>query len=422
MSPPIIFRPLGYHTLAPVQVKEAPALIGALRAFLTATRLSCAIDQYRVRTHQDHDIRVIRLRENQPLIEGFMAYDGVTFRGRRKLKRLTPEIAELTNIAQMAKLILPSLDTATREEHITKLLSLNGQLRPLLLEWKSAAQIARYKGAQICWVASGAKSAPEFIAKVGKVEFDVECKRPTAMVTQRLGDSEADELAATIMRCARERGLHGRMTLEISDDVVTKIGGLAEDIAASLLDHLQAGPVDVKLANGVRLYGILGPTTNQWVHRDRWLVDVRRWQERIPNARAYSSGKADGPMVSSALTLMLTAPQKRADEISKDLWERKFKKAAKQCTGDRGAIIVFEWESILDPTIFRDAQVFSSMAASTFTEFPHVARIVMRCDNGPESHHGLIYFDAKVYTVENSKTNYPDVAQFMRIEAPLERQ
>ncbi len=109
MSPPIIFRPLGHHTLKPVPVERVPELIRNLRSFLTAPRLADAIASYKVRSQQDNDIRVIRMRENQSLIEGFVQFDKVTFQGRRKLKRLTPEIANLAHIAGMAELIIPSL-------------------------------------------------------------------------------------------------------------------------------------------------------------------------------------------------------------------------------------------------------------------------------------------------------------------------
>lgn len=419
MSSPIIFRPLGHHTLEPVTIERAPLLIRELRSFLTAPRLAAALATYRMRVEKDHDIRVIRMQDSQPLIEGFIQFDRMTFQGRRKLKRLTPEIAALANIAAMLQFVIPSFDSATRTQHIDRLLSLNGQLRPLLLEWKTAAHVARNKGAQLAWLPSKGKSLPEFIARVDGVEFDLECKRPTPMVTQRLGDTEADEVAAAIMRGARERDLQGRLTLDVTNDVITEKGGLRDDIAKPLLEHLKAGAVDTKLPSGVHLSGALAPQTTRWFDRDLWLASVGYFQRQVANARVYSNAEANGEQVGNAVTLRLIAPIKSPDELAKDLWELKFKKAASQCTGERGAILVFEWESVTDPTIFADTHIFQQMAASTFTEFPHVSRIVMRCDSEPESEGGLIHFDVKVYTVENVQARFPEVCRFMRIEAPL---
>lgn len=417
MTTKLHFHPLGQYIYSSITPEQTDRLIRNFKAFLTAPAVSAAMHAYsRMPLHSD-GIQAIRLRERQPLIEALMLFERLTFGGRRKLKRRIPvELSMLAHVAALAQVIIPTLDASSVAQQRDALLCLNGRLKPLLLEWKSAAQLARMHPTEVAWLPSGHVKAAEFVARINGIEFDVECKRLTSMVTQRLGGAEANALADQVMQHTQNSQLQGSLILEIPDNVINPRGGLTEPLGDILVAHLHPGDIDISFPNGVRLHGALRPWTQTLKHWKRWAAEFHQQNDGIPNARAYSRGAAEGEYVRDPLTMVMASPTKSPEEILETLWIKKFQKAAEQCSGERGAILVFEWESITDPTIFADPGVFQHLMRRTFEQFPYVARVVMRCDTPPEHAFGMVGYNAWAYTVENEHTSYPDVRQFMPIE------
>src|SRR3546814_993874 len=79
------------------------------------------------------------------------------------------------------------------------------------------------------------------------------------------------------------------------------------------------------------------------------------------DARLYLQARATSQVAVDPIDLQLTGPRRTAIELIEYLWKRKFCKAAAQCTGERGAFLVFEWEGIEDPAVFRDAAGFQDL-------------------------------------------------------------
>src|SRR3546814_10076167 len=89
---------------------------------------------------------------------------------------------------------------------------------------------------------------------------------------------------------------------------------------------------------------------------DGYCVDARDWQRQIKessghDARLYLQARATSQVAVYPIDLQLTGPRLTAIELIEYLWKRKFCKAAAQCTGERGALLVFEWEGIEDPAV-----------------------------------------------------------------------
>src|SRR3546814_3741269 len=68
------------------------------------------------------------------------------------------------------------MDASIRQHHREKLIDLNGQLKPLLLEWMTVFHFARSYNDSIAWFQVD-QSGPEFIARIGEIECEVEFKR-----------------------------------------------------------------------------------------------------------------------------------------------------------------------------------------------------------------------------------------------------
>src|SRR3546814_1677049 len=88
-------------------------------------------------------------------------------------------------------------------------------------------------------------------------------------------------------------------------------------------------------------------------------LDARDLQRQIKessghDARLYLQARATSQVAVDPIDLQLTGPRRTAIELIEYLWKRKFCKAAAQCTGERGAFLVFEWEGIEDTAVFRE--------------------------------------------------------------------
>lgn len=115
----------------------------------------------------------------------------------------------------------------------------------------------------------------------------------------------------------------------------------------------------------------------------------------------------------------MIGPRRNGMDLVEYLWERKFSKAAGQCSGERGAVLVFEWEGIDDPSIFSESDGFFSLLARTFDEHRHVAAIVMRCDAAPTRLNGVIDYATGAYLAKSEVTNFPEVRDLLRMDGKL---
>src|SRR3546814_15610266 len=104
------------------------------------------------------------------------------------------------------------MDASIRQHHREKLIDLNGQLKPLLLEWMTVFHFARSYNASIAWFPVD-QSGPEFIARIGEIECEVECKRQSEAIIDLLGRTESDALAGRIVQRIMEVGLRGRASI-----------------------------------------------------------------------------------------------------------------------------------------------------------------------------------------------------------------
>src|SRR3546814_4501037 len=90
---------------------------------------------------------------------------------------------------------------------------------------------ARSYNASIAWFPVD-QSGPEFIARIGEIECEVECKRQSEAIIDLLGRTESDALSGRIVQRIMEVGLRGRASIHVPDDLDRRIlvDGAAWDI------------------------------------------------------------------------------------------------------------------------------------------------------------------------------------------------
>lgn len=395
---------------------QAGELIEQLRRFIGHDRLVRQTAEYRSTASTSKGIVVARLRDNQPLIEAFEDYERATRHRQRPLRTVGGQLSDLANVAAHCRVVSPTLLDAVERNHREKLIDLNGQLKPLLLEWKTASHFARAYDAEIAWLPVN-QSGPEFIARIAGLECEVECKRQSHLIFELLRLAEADQLAQRIIDRVARIHLRGSLLLHVPDDFQKTSLDNAEAWAASLAGIGGPGDVNVILPGGLRLEGELVPAEGKGTNVTEWQAMLK--DRHRDNARLYSQARAVGQIAVDPIDLQMIGPRRNGMDLVEYLWEKKFSKAAGQCSGERGAVLVFEWEGIDDPSIFSESDVLFTLMAKTFDEHRHVSAIAMRCDAAPTRLNGLIDYATGAYLAKSEVTNFPEVRDLMRLDENL---
>jgi hypothetical protein len=393
--------------------KDAGALIDGLRRFIGHDRLTRQTAAYFATGRASNGVRMARYREQQPLIEAFEVYEKMTLNRQRLLRSVPDELADLANVAAQCHVVDPTLVDPVRQHHREKLIDLNGQLKPLLLEWKTACHFSRAYDADISWLPVD-QSGPEFIASVNGIECEVECKRQSHMVIELLGQTEADNLAARLIDHTMDAGLRGNLFLRVPDDFDRETLGDSEAWEIALASAFNPGTLDIPLPGGLHLEG-------EVITADGYAINVNTWQSQMRqshrnDARLYAQARAVSTAAIDPVELQVVGPRRSVEELINYLWERKFSKAAAQCSKRRGAVLVFEWEGIDDPAMFENLGGFQGLLAKTFDEHRHVAAIAMRCDSAPARMGGLIDYSTGAYLAKSKVTDFPEVRDFLRLD------
>lgn len=407
------FRRPGRFPPRDIYPHQAGELIEQLRRFIGHDRLVQQTAEYRSTARTNNGILVARLRDNQPLIEAFEEYEKATRHRQRPLRMIDAQLGDLANVAAHCRVVAPTLLDTVERHHREKLIDLNGQLKPLLLEWKTASHFARANDAEIAWLPVD-QTGPEFIARMGGLECEVECKRQSHMIVELLGLAEADHLAHRIIDRVAGTHLRGSLLLHVPDDFQKTSLDDAEAWAASLASIGGPGEVNVELPGGLRLEGEVFPADGSGTNASEWQAMLR--DHHRDDARLYSQAKAAGQVAVDPIDLQMIGPRRSGMDLVEYLWDRKFSKAAGQCSGGRGAVLVFEWEGIDDPSIFRESDGIFSLLARTFDENRHVAAIAMRCDSAPKRLGGVIDYATAAYLAKSEVTNFPEIRDLLRLD------
>lgn len=392
-----------------IRPDQAAAMIERLRQFIGHDSLMERTHEYFSPARQIDGVRIARMRERQPLIEGFQAYERATRHRQRPLRIIDTGLRDLAHIAALYRVVAGTLPDALAKHQRDKLISLDGQLKPLLLEWKSALHAVRNRDAQIAWWPSG---SPEFVVRSDGLEWEVECKRQSDMVVELLGNSEADALAAMIIDAVRDAGAMGDVLVTVPASVsgdservaLPDVGEIRRVLTTISLD----GNVLAELPGGIRMEGQLRPFDGVAIEPGAWEDDARR--NLAPDARGYFDAHRVGSMTVNPISVRMIGPRRTGTRLAEYLWKKKFERGASRCSGERAAVLVFEWEGLDSPEVFAESQGMQDLFAQTFDTFRHVAAIIMRCDHAPSHINHELDYSVGAFAVGSRVTQYPDVA------------
>ena len=302
-----------------------------------------------------------------------------------------------------------------RRHHIDALLSLDGKLFPMLVEWQVAEFYIDQLGAKLEWVSG---NGPEFIARTDSLEWEVECKRISPNITELLREGISDLLAKCVANEVYEMKLMGELLVTVPDGVETGINDATlEALRLELRATIQQGDVNIKSALGLTIEGRLAP------HSDE-LIEVSDFQnqpksEATRDCRTYGFALARRGKAVNPIIVRITGPRRQNETFLDHLWDRKFQHAANQCSRTRGAVLVFEWSAVTSPRVFAESEGVRALIARTFTEHKHVASIVLRTGPLRTEGNGFVSTRTEAYVTRSEVTHYPDIAKLEQYEERL---
>ncbi|KAF1706737.1 hypothetical protein CSC73_15200 [Pseudoxanthomonas sacheonensis] len=186
------------------------------------------------------------------------------------------------------------------------------------------------------------------------------------MITHLLGLDKADALAAMIIGQVKSLSLQGHLQVIVPVEFDSSTLDKRQDWLASLSALCGPGAVDIQLPGGIQVQGDLRPVDGSGLDADEWMASMKA---RLPNgARLYAESKAIGRTAQNPLELQMISPRRTGVDLVEYLWDRKFSKAAMQCSADRGGVLVFEWEGVEDPAVFSDSPGIQDLLARTYDQ------------------------------------------------------
>jgi hypothetical protein len=392
------------------------ALVQHFRQWIGEEFLAERTRAYTKRVATSHSVGTLQIQAKQPLIEAFQQVDRLLAEKAIKPQQITPEIKNLMGVAAKAFAVTPTLTEIQANDHRHKLLNFDGQHAPQLLEWTVASHVIRTHAACLAWAQVGGDSASEFVGLANGIEFEVECKFQSDMTGHVLGNTEADNLAGLILDGLHADGLQGRLRLHVEPAAAPQSTALIKDIKAWMEAGVTIGAVDARFGDRARISGTL-------CAHDGKEVDAREWSDNVlrdlsPGGRGFQRSHSAGSAMSDPLGLIIFCPLKPMDQLFDELQTKRFDHAARQCSGERGAILVFGWQNVQDPRIFALPGLFKTLMRETFLRHRHVSRISMVCDSSPADVGTLWENSVEAYSETSQCALFPEVNPILALDLP----
>jgi hypothetical protein len=393
----------------PTHPAQAEALIRKLRAFLGAERIRTATMKFLQRQTLGSRTQAYWLLEDQPIVDALVEFEKLTMGGNRPLKLRSIKglhISYLLYVANLCKWISPTLSESRRKDHVDRLLSIDGQFFPLIVEW----EVAHFYMTRYCASIDWFKERPEFIARSGELEWEVECKRLSSDFFAKLKSNSARAVADIVAQAAVELKLEGELVVEVPPRFVDLADTpLLDEFGKELRACLRSGASNGTLACGLTVRSNVTPRSNRSIPGEQAM--------QIPQSPFSSSARnfrfgqlVAGGRVSNDLVVRIVVPQMNEDEMRKHLrW--KLSKAADACTGKRGAVLVFECSWVDDLGELVKLVGADELIGNLFKDYRHVAAFAFRSAGRMISYPFTTRIRKLVYQRRSSDTCYPEIAE-----------
>lgn len=393
--------PLNPHSNE-VKASEVPKYVRKLKEFLGHEALAKAqADLDKDLLHHGGCYR-IWAEHLKPWLFAFRTYDQITNKGTHMPSAWPTAIQKLVGDALMIASLHHRMPEEVRAKYRHDLLlnQHNDFMVEILAAWNYYL-----KGYDVQWYPLGHIKRPEFRVQGGGLDFDIECRRFCIDISEDVKTPELADTCDTIYKALELRNLWGEVRVEFTDDFVFDPGCIPQWKQA-LAREFDSRPTPLQLDPTVLLTLELKPSPSP-TYTPKELNDIAR--DKHSTERSYLQSKKNGSLMFDPIVFRCCGPRKTPEELREYIYRALKEKVNTQLAPDRAGVVIVRFTGLSDPRVFNDSEGMKEALAKLFKQ-PHLAAVMMQCDEIAEAETGSIYYSNPSIVVQNTETTFPQVA------------
>jgi hypothetical protein len=342
------------------------------------------------------------LRELRPWLFALRTYDQKTQNGIHMLNKWPTEIREMAGDAFMISSLHHGMPEDARVKYRKDLLT--DQHNDFMVEIHAAWHYY-LEGFDVQWSRPGQDKCPEFRVRGGGLDFDVECRRFTLDVSEKVKTAAMANTCDRLYEVMLARGLWGEVRVEFGDKFHFD-PDCDRRWRSAVIDALDAHQTTVHLDQRIHLTMDLKPSPSP-KYTPAELQGLTLDQQH-PDA-SWLLSRGDGESGVDPVVFRCRGPRKTPIELRDRIYKTLKEKVATQLSPERAGVLVVQFRGIRDPDVFNDSQGMKEALAKLF-ERQHLAAVILKCDGIAETSAASILYSTPSIVVRNAATAFPQVA------------
>lgn len=343
------------------------------------------------------------IEQHRPWLFAFRLYDKLTGNGIHTPKKWPVLIQRLVGDGLMIASLHRGMPDDVRAKYRKDLLTC--QHGDFMFEISTAWHYY-LEGFDIQWYALGHKRCPEYRVRGGGLDFDVECRRFSWDVSERVKISTMSDICDGLHKVLVDHGVWGEVDVELSNGFRFDPSHMRmwAQVLGSALKESQA---TVQLDSSVLLKLDLKPSPSR-EHRPHEVLALA--QPRQHPEVTFILSKREGESGFDPVVFRCHGPRKTPRELRDYIYKALKDKVDTQLSPDRAGVLVVKFSGVRDPQVFNESEGMRSAVAKLFDR-KHLAALVLLCDDVAEDVPGTVFHSMPGNLFRNRKTSFPRVAE-----------
>ena len=355
-----------------VHLDTVPIQVRHLKRFLGASELLSAHERLIAELRHHGPLYRYWASEQRPWLFALRNYDAIVQSGITS--KWPPDVVLLAGDGFMLHSLRAAMGDAMRHKYAIDLLS------PQHLDSAHEIRTAwnyHVLGYDINWYEPKQAVIPEFRARGGGFDFDVECRRFSTDTTEFVKSPDVADTCDMICRVVRKAGLWGSIEVEVAR-------GYKYDASQKkrwknlILEGIAKQTGEIELSDRVvmrpKLHAMPGPVKGERAYQS--LLET----EGPPGVLALACGDRNG-QPSDPILLRCHGPRRTHRDLRDHIYETLNTKVASQLSTERAGVLVVKFDGVDDPSVFNESDGMRSIVSKIFYKHDHLAAICFRCQD-----------------------------------------
>lgn len=261
------------------------------------------------------------------------------------------------------------------------------------------------EGFDIQWYPLGHNKCPEFRVRGGGLDFDVECRRFSLDVSERIKTGTMADICDGLHKVLADHGFLGEVDVELSDDFRFDPSHMRV-WARALGSALREAQTTVQLDSSVLLKLEVKPSPSR-EHRPHEILALA--QARQHPEVTFILSKREGESGFDPVVFRCHGPRKTPKELRDYIYSTLKDKADAQLLPERAGVVVVKFSGVRDPEVFNDSEGMRGVVTKLFDR-KHLVALVLLCDDVVEGAEGSVIHPTPANVFRNPETIFPRVA------------